>query len=248
MTLYIIIAGLVYNKVLCYFHIMLHDFHTHTFNSDGELSPIELIRRACVNGYATIGITDHAGLGSLERIIREIRDDCVLARKHWGILAIPGIELTHLPPESISDIARRAKESGASLVIVHGQSQVEPVPEGTNLAAVQSPYVDILAHPGLITTEEAKLAAKNGIFIEISGRRGHSKTNGHVATVCHQLGVRLLVNSDAHSEKDLLTLTSARDILKQAGLKSSHYHQILEENPLLLIEKVKKSGWASQEC
>ena len=38
----------------------LIDFHTHTFHSDGVLSPMELVRRAKIEGYRAIGITDHA--------------------------------------------------------------------------------------------------------------------------------------------------------------------------------------------
>ena len=45
-------------------------------------------------------------------------------------------------------------------MVVHGETIIEPVEKGTNLAAVQSPYVDILAHPGLLSLEEAKLAAE----------------------------------------------------------------------------------------
>jgi putative hydrolase len=218
---------------------MFYDFHTHTFNSDGELSPIELIHRAFVKGYTAIAITDHLALGSLERVIKETSTDCALARKYWDILAIPGVELTHIPPEAISDTARKAKEMGAWLVVVHGESPVEPVPEGTNLAAVQSSYVDILAHPGLITSEVAMLAANNGVFIEISARRGHSKTNAHVAEVCQKLGSRILVNSDAHDENDLLTPDLAKKILEQAGLNNQQYQQILINNPLILVDRIK---------
>jgi putative hydrolase len=221
--------------------MMLYDFHTHTFHSDGELSPVELIQRAFVKGYAAIAITDHIAIGSLERVIRETGADCALARKYWSITAIPGVELTHLPPEAISDAAKKAKELGAWLVIVHGESPIEPVPKGTNMAAVQSPYVDILAHPGLITPEEAKAAIEHDVFIEISGRRGHSSTNTHVATLCQKLGAKLLVNSDAHNEDDLLTLSLAKDILHQAGVTIHHSQQILRDNPQYLLEKVKKS-------
>ncbi len=220
---------------------MLYDFHTHTFHSDGVLSTIELIHRSLVRGYSAIAITDHMALGSLARVVKETSDDCALARKYWNILAIPGVELTHLPPETISDTAQKAKELGAWLVVVHGESPIEPVPKGTNLAAVRSPYVDILAHPGLITTEEATLAAQNGIFIELSGRRGHCKTNSHVASVCQKLKAMLLVNSDAHDEDDLLTPTLARDILRQAGLSNRRYQQILKDNPMLLLDRIKKS-------
>lgn len=243
---YIIIAALVYNKVLCYFQRVLYDFHTHTFHSDGELSPVEMIHRAVVQGYAAIAITDHIAVGSLGRVITETSADCALARKHWDIMAIPGVELTHLPPEAIADAARKAKELGAWLVVVHGESPIEPVPRGTNLAAVKSPHVDILAHPGLITPEEVALAVKNGIFIELSGRRGHCTTNSHVATICHKLGARLLANSDAHDEDDLLTPERAKDILKQAGVSTRKYQQILIDNPLLLLDRMKKSASVSR--
>jgi histidinol phosphatase-like PHP family hydrolase len=217
---------------------MLHDFHTHTFHSDGELSPIELIHRAFEKGYNTIGITDHLGIGSLRRVVQEVSTDCALARKYWNIMAIPGVELTHLPAESIHEVAQQAKESGALLVVVHGATTTEPVPRGTNMAAVQSRYVDILAHPGEITAEEAALAAKNNIFIELSGRRGHSSTNTHVASICQKMGARLLVNSDAHNEDDLLTTDLARQILHAAGVRESSIEQILDKNPLLLLERL----------
>ncbi len=221
---------------------MLYDFHTHTFHSDGVLSPIELIHRAVIGGYSSIAITDHVALGSLDRVIKEISEDCALARKYWDILAIPGVELTHLPSEAIPDVARRAKELGAWLVVVHGETLVEPVPRGTNLAAVQSPCVDILAHPGSITAEEATLAAKNGVFIELTARHGHSATNTTVASVSQQTGARLLVNSDAHTEDDLLTPELVESILHQAGLSNHQYQQVLKQNPLLLIDKINKSS------
>ncbi|MBA7628523.1 hypothetical protein ES703_36011 [subsurface metagenome] len=208
---------------------MLYDFHTHTFHSDGVLSPIELIRRAFVKGYSAIAITDHVALGSLGRVINETSDDCALARAHWNILAIPGVELTHLPPQAISEVAQKAKEMGARLVIVHGETSTEPIEQGTNLAAVQSPYVDILAHPGLITTEEAALAAQNNVFIELTSRTGHSATNAHVALISQKAQARLLVNSDAHNEDDLLTPALAEAVLHQAGLGEHHYEQILKK-------------------
>jgi histidinol phosphatase-like PHP family hydrolase len=218
---------------------VLYDFHTHTFHSDGVLSPIELIRRAHVKGYSAIAITDHVAIGSLGRLIKEISDDCALARAYWDILAIPGVELTHLPPQAIPEMAKKAKEMGAWLVIVHGETTAEPVEKGTNFAAVQSPHVDILAHPGLLTIEEASLAAKNNIFIELTARKGHSTTNSHVASVSQKAKARLLVNSDAHHEKDLLMPNLVESILHQSNINQRQRRQIIDRNPLLLIEKVK---------
>src|SRR5512136_2583665 len=178
----------------------MYDFHTHTFLSDGELSPVELIRRASEKGYRGIALTDHVGMGSLERLIRETVEDCRIAREYWDIAAIPGVELTHLPARAIAEAAKKAKDLGAWIVVVHGETIVEPVEKGTNLAALNSPHVDILAHPGLLTPEEAKLAAEKDIFLEISARKGHSLTNGHVSKLALKAGAKLLVDSDAHTD------------------------------------------------
>jgi putative hydrolase len=219
---------------------VLYDFHAHTFHSDGVLSTLELIRRAAVRGYAAIAVTDHAGAGSLGRVISEVSADCELARAHWNILAIPGVELTHVPHAAIDKLARRAKELGAWLVVVHGESPVEPVDEGTNLSAVESAYVDILAHPGHMSAEVAGIAARNGVFIEITTRRGHCTTNAHVARLAGEAGALMLLNSDSHDEDDLLSEGLARTTLSQSGVSSRKYRQILEHNPLKLLQRIRR--------
>jgi len=188
--------------------------------------------------HKAIALTDHAGIGYLERIIREVAEDCALARAHWDILAIPGVELTHIPSHAIADAARRAKELGAWLVVVHGESIIEPVENGTNIAALQCPYVDILAHPGLITIEEAKLAATTGVFLEISARKGHSLSNGHIFQTARLAGAKLLLNSDAHDEQDLLSPHLARQIALGAGLSEEEVYEILENNPHALLRRL----------
>jgi putative hydrolase len=217
---------------------MICDFHTHTSLSDGELSPIEVIRRAQVNDYSTVALTDHVATGEMKRVIQEIVNICSLARKNWNILAIPGVELTHLPAKAIPEAARMAKELGAWIVVVHGETIVEPVEEGTNLAALSSPHVDILAHPGLLAPEEAALAAQKGIFLEISVRKGHSLTNGHVARLALQAGAKLLVNSDAHGENDLLTEDFAFNVARGCGLDDDTAGKVLDDNPEILIQKI----------
>jgi histidinol phosphatase-like PHP family hydrolase len=219
---------------------MLHDFHTHTSLSDGALSPLELIRRAVHSGYRAIALTDHVGIGYLDRLIRELASDCALARTNWPVLAIPGVELTHVPPPAIADAARRAKEQGAWLVVVHGETIVEPVAKGTNLAALRCPHVDVLAHPGLIAVEEAELAAAAGIFLELSARRGHSLTNGHIARLARLTGAKLLLNSDAHEEADILTPNLARQIASGAGLDDAEIDEMLVNNVQTLLKRLPK--------
>lgn len=220
---------------------MVYDFHCHTNLSDGALTAIELIRRACHAGYKAIALTDHVGQGSLQRVLAEIIRDCALAREHWDILAIPGVELTHLPVEAIAETARQAKELGAWLVVVHGQTTVEPVEKNTNMIALQCHNVDILAHPGLITLEEAKLAAANNIFLELSARKGHCLSNGHVVNMARQAGARLLVDSDAHQPDELLTAELASYVAQGAGLNFEECNQVFTLNPKLLIQRLNIS-------
>ena len=216
----------------------VYDFHTHTFLSDGVLSPMELIRRAYDKGYRAIAITDHVGLATQERVIPVLVEECAVAMARWDIIAIPGVEITHVPVGAISEAAERAKSLGAKLVVVHGETIVEPVEPGTNASALVSPYVDILAHPGLLTLDEARQAASHDVYLEVSARRGHSLTNGHIIKRGYETGASLILDSDAHSPEDLLTAELARRIGKGAGLDGEELDALLETNPKKLLRKL----------
>ena len=216
----------------------MYDFHTHTFLSDGVLAPIELIRRALVRGYRAMAITDHVGLGNVEYVLKTLITDCAQATKRWDILVLPGVEVTHVPKEDIDLVARTAKEMGAKMVAVHGETVVEPVEPGTNEAAIRSSFVDILAHPGLISLEEARLAAERGVYLEVSARRSHAYANGHVAKMAKQAGASLVLDSDAHEPEDLLTPEFRLRVAKGAGLDEDEVHAILETNPRTLLGKL----------
>ncbi len=196
---------------------LMIDLHTHSLFSDGVLVPAELVRRAMVKGYEAIAITDHADSSNIDFIIPRIVRAAEELSGLMPITVIPGIELTHVPPESIKKLVKEARKLGAKLVVVHGESPVEPVAEGTNRAAIVA-GVDILAHPGLITAQDASLAARKGVFLEITARAGHSLTNGHVARAALKAGARLVLDTDAHEPEDLIDDLFAEKVLSGAGL------------------------------
>jgi putative hydrolase len=220
---------------------MIFDFHTHTFLSDGENSPIELIRFAAVRGYKCIALTDHASYSNLDFIISRLKKDCDLAKKYWDIDTITGVELTNIPAKSVDEIAGKAKEMGAGLVVVHGETIIEDVEQGTNMEAVRSEYVDILAHPGILTMEEAMLAAKNGIFLEITARAGHNLTNGVVVNIGREAGARFLINSDAHSHLDLFKQGVQEKIGLGSGLGKDEVKEVLSKNYQRLFKRIDYS-------
>ena len=215
------------------------DLHTHTFFSDGELLPSEIVRRAVTIGYAAIALTDHADASNLEQVLAQLTQFCREQRSDFPLVIIPGIELTHVAPERIAPLAKRAKDQGAGLVVVHGETIVEPVAPGTDRAAVECADVDILAHPGFITLEEARLAVQNNIALEITARKGHSLTNGHVAQIARAAGAMMVVDTDTHSPSDMIDQEFARKVARGAGLSEEEIDAATETNPWILVERAK---------
>ena len=193
------------------------DLHSHSLFSDGELLPSELIRRAEVQGYRYWAITDHVDISNLDLVVPRLVAVARELNTYRNIKMLPGIELTHVPPETIGGLAQRARELGARLIVVHGETIAEPVQPGTNRAALEA-GVHVLAHPGLITLEEVRLAAQKGVCLEITSRKGHSLTNGHVARLARQAGASLVLNSDSHSPQDIVSLPQRERVVEGAGL------------------------------
>lgn len=201
------------------------DFHIHSTFSDGELIPAEIVRRAESRGYKALAITDHGDHSNFDLIIPRIVKVFREIQPYTKVTLLPGIELTHVPPEILPLIAKEARALGAKIIIVHGETLVEPVKEGTNRAAIESD-IDILAHPGLISEEEVKEAVKRGIYLEITARKGHSLSNGHVATLAKKYGAKLVINTDSHSPTDLIDEYFAKKVLRGAGLSEDDVNQV----------------------
>jgi histidinol phosphatase-like PHP family hydrolase len=185
-------------------------------------------------GYRAIAITDHGDYSNVDFVIPRIVKVCEKLSLAYDMAVIPGIELTHVPPVHISELARAARSLGAKIVLVHGETITEPVPPGTNLAALKS-YIDILAHPGLITEEEALLASQMNIFMEITTRKGHSLTNGHVVKTARQFGVPLIMNTDSHAPEDLLSRNMAEKIARGAGMTETEVSEMFENSKRLVL-------------
>lgn len=215
------------------------DFHMHSTMSDGELLPMELIRRAAYADHRAVAITDHTSFSNIDWIVESVTRDCEKAEA-WGIEAIPGVELTHVPVKHLDDAIKRSRKAGAEIIVIHGETLVEPVEKGTNLKAVSNPDVDILAHPGMLTIDEAERAAKNGIFLEISCRKGHSLANGHVVAMAREAKAKMLVNTDTHSPEDLSSMAFANTVARGAGMVPEEIRDALVTHPEAILKSLKR--------
>ena len=86
-----------------------------------------------------------------------------------------------------------------------------------------------------------KLAKEKGVFLELTTRKGHSLTNGHVARCAIKYGARLILNTDSHSPSDLIDLSFAQKIALGAGLSETEFLSLMQNSQELFI-KVTSCG------
>jgi putative hydrolase len=211
------------------------DLHTHTFFSDGVLSPAELVRRAEYAGYTGIAITDHVDASNLESVITSMIAFCRKTGPFLSVKVIPGVEITQVPPAQVKELVRRARQAGAGIVLLHGETICEPVAPGTNRAGILA-GIDILAHPGLITEEDAKLAAEKGVHLEISARHSHGLGNGRVLYYARKYNASLVLNTDTHSPEDLFSAEWHKKVAFGAGMTEEEYDRVNKTMKQILLK------------
>lgn len=207
---------------------MLIDLHMHSTLSDGALTIEEVVMAAERRGYDALAVTDHArgddpGYRDLATAVRDAIEQLI---PQSPIQLFAGVELTNFEPAQISRAAEDVRASGAQIVVVHGECVTMTVHPGTNAAALRALGVDLLAHPGLISPDDAAVAAARNVPLELSAKPGHCYANGHVFHIAQQVGAQLVVNSDAHDEDGLLSLTGVAVIIRGAGASEGVRGQI----------------------
>jgi histidinol phosphatase-like PHP family hydrolase len=209
------------------------DLHTHTLLSDGGLLPSELVRRAWAKGYKAIALADHVDHSNIDFVLPRLVKVSRVLNKHWPIKVLPGVEITHSPLEEIKPLVKLARAQGAKIVIVHGETVTEPVINGTNRVAIEA-KADIVSHPGLLTEEDAVLAKANGVYLEITTRAGHSKTNLHVRDIARATGAGLVLNTDSHDPPDIIDPNTAESFLRSLKFSDEEIKRIFENSAKLI--------------
>ena len=135
-----------------------------------------------------------------------------------------------VPDKVLAGIETRFLSAGLS----NNLTVVFPIAVGDSFGTLG---LDHLAHPGLITPEEVDLAKARSISLEITARKGHSLTNGHVAQMAIKAGASLVFNTDSHDPEDLLEIEGAKKILLGAGLNPGQIERVFQD-AYRLAEKI----------
>lgn len=220
------------------------DFHIHvtpfsTGGMHGGLLPTEALRLSRCAGFRAVGLVVRADASSLPLLfppLLKLLRNCSL---YAGVEAFAGVELVHIPPALMPDAVAEARNMGAALVLAHGESTTrnpaEAVETGTNLAAIAA-GVDILAHPGLITPQDAAFAAEKGVYLELSLAPWHCLANAHIVRAAGD--APLLLNSDARTSTDFFPPDATRALRQAAMLGALANPDTLAAHARRLVQKL----------
>jgi DNA polymerase (family X) len=197
------------------------DLHCHTTTSDGRQTAEEMAVAARERGLEYLAITDHSashGFGdhvtpdALRARIDEIR---ALNERLEGIELLIGTESNILTDGALDYPDELLAQLDWVIASVHTSFQMG-VREMTDriVAAVEHPLVDALGHPtgrkielrGPYEVDMERVieaAARTGTMIEINSAPDRRDLNDVHARAAAAAGVRILVNSDAHSARNL---------------------------------------------
>jgi histidinol phosphatase-like PHP family hydrolase len=130
-------------------------------------------------------------------------------------------------------MVKYCRKKGIKIIIGHGQTTAEPVFQGTNRAAIEAD-IDILAHPGYISDDDAKLAKDRGIFLEITSREGHNRTNAFVVKQALKFKAKMILSHDSHNPEDIISPAQLKKVGIKAGLTAGQIASIYKDTAKFL--------------
>ena len=197
------------------------DLHVHSDWSDGH-DTIETMALAARDlGYQYLGITDHSGGRGIahglnaERLRQQISEIKKLNQKLDGIHIFSSIEVDIRADGSLDIPDELLAELDIVTAAVHsGLNQGEEQMTRRIIGAIENPNVDVLAHPTcrllpdrepVAVDMEAVLqaAARTNTIVEINGMPSRLDLKDIHTYRARELGVKLVINTDAHSTEHL---------------------------------------------
>ena len=180
------------------------DFHIILGGPSGDgLGVASALRYAALAGLRFVGLVqscDGFDFSFVESLTAQVRSYSLYA----DVEAVAGVELRHVPPALIPSAVRQARDAGAALVLVYGETLCDQVAEGTNFAAIDA-GADILVHPGLIDAKAAAYAAEKGVALEFTSCPKHALANAHTASMALHFGCPLVRGSAATRAEEMTT-------------------------------------------
>jgi len=228
------------------------DLHVHTKATDGRNSLEEMAKAAQARGFSYLAITEHSrrmtvahGLDP-QRLARQVAAIDELNAGLKGISLLKGIELDILEDGSL-DLPDSAL-APLDLVVgaVHSNFKLSRARQTERiLAAMDSPFLSVLAHPSgrLIDEREpydvdmlaiVRKAKAHGIALELNAHPERLDLSDVHCRMAKDEGVPVCVNSDAHSVDDFDNLRYGIGQARRGWLEKD---DVLNTRPLAALKK-----------
>lgn len=180
------------------------DLHLHTTFSDGRLTPTQLVDMAVARGLKYIAITDHDSTEGLAEALEA-------ARKHDGLMVIPGVELsTDIPDGEAHMLAYHVDPHDAELQGTLARFRRSRVDRGRMM-------VEKLAALGMPVAWERVLELAGGGAVGRPHVARAMMERGFVASTQEAFDRYLGRNGAAYAEREKLTPEGAIEMALQAG-------------------------------
>jgi DNA polymerase (family 10) len=221
------------------------DLQMHTDASDGKAPLAAMVEAAQALGYAYIAITDHSkrvsmsGLKPEEHRAQWKAIDRLNARLS-GFRVLKSVEMDILESGKLDLPDEVLAEADYVVATIHyGLKQTERQLTDRLLGAIAHPLVDAIGHPTgrIVNTRPsypldfdavAKAAAASGTLLEINGSERLDLPDT-LAAAAKGHGVRFVLSTDAHNERELSYMRFAVSVARRAGLEAA---DIMNTRPL----------------
>lgn len=207
------------------------DLHTHSVNSDGTLTPTELIKLAKEKNLAAVALTDHDTINGLE--------EAFAAGKKYGVEVISGIEF------SVSaDVEMHLIGLDFSLDSPKITSVLDAMIKNRNTRNTK--LLRILGELGMPLTEDDVLQFATSPVIGRSQVARAMVKKGYVSSVAEAFDKYLAFGRPAYLPRETLSPTDAIRIIKESGgiAVLPHLNQIDKSDDELyeLLKHLKSVG------
>ena len=213
------------------------DLHMHTTWSDGAQSIEEMAQFASDKGYAYIAITDHSKFlrvanGLNEKRLREQREEIERVRQLFPALTIlAGVEMDILPDGTLDFEDDFLQELDYVIGAIHSSfNQTEEEIMTRLFNAMENPYVKHIAHPtgriigkrdGYKVNMEQLIqkAKETHTILELNANPKRFDLNSDWIKLCQEQGVKITINTDAHSKETLEFMKEGVGVARRGWLK-----------------------------
>jgi DNA polymerase (family 10) len=239
---------------------LLGALHNHTTDSDGAATVEEMAAAARGLGWSFFGVADHSPVASYangvsaERLREQWRRIDEFNASLAGFRIIKGIEADILSDGSL-DIPEGC-DDGLDYVVASVHSAFGLTEEAQTerlVQAVSHPACRVLGHPtgrlllarpGYSVDLDRVLSAcvEHGVAVEINASPYRLDLDWHWARRALDLGLKLIVNPDAHSTAALDDVRWGLAVARKAGAAAADLVNCSDIEEFLRNERVKSSG------